>query len=68
MILLFEQSLHIFSEILEFLFENSESSDSAESEEEFNEEETIKYYFSCGYNYNEILNFLKVCMVKKYYI
>ena len=29
-----------------------------ESEEEFDEEETIKYYFCCGYVYNEILLFL----------
>ena len=37
--------------------ENSESS-TEEHREEFNEEATIKYYFSCGYEYNEILGFL----------
>ena len=37
--------------------ENSESS-TKEHREEFNEEATIKYYFSCGYEYNEILGFL----------
>ena len=48
----------MFPDISDFLFENSESSDSGESEGEFDEEETIKYYFSCGYDYNEILLFL----------
>ena len=50
--LLFQQSLHFHFEILDFL------SETAESEEEFDEKETIKYYFSCGDDYNEILLFL----------
>ena len=57
--LLFQQLLHIYFEILDFLFENGESSDSAESAEEFDEKETIKYYFSCGYDYNEITTIVK---------